>query len=73
MVTNLVFSRPKKLEILSAAQEAARDAAAEAGQALAAANDAEAGGADPGAPRIENDPNAGTCLGCKYIDPEGED
>ena len=60
-------------EILSAAQEAARDAAAEAGQALAAANDAEAGGADPGAPRIENDPNAGTCLGCKYIDPEGED
>ena len=21
----------------------------------------------------ENDPNAGTCLGCKYIDPEGED
>ena len=72
MVTNLVFSRPKKLEILSAAQEAARDAAAEAGQALAAANDAEAGGADPGAPRIENDPNAGTCLGCKYIDPKGD-
>ncbi len=39
-------------EILSAAQEAARDAAAEAGQALAAQNAAEAGQADPGAPRI---------------------
>ena len=72
MVTNLVFSRPKKLEILSAAQEAARDAAAEAGQALAAANDAEAGGSDPGAPRIENDPTAATCKGCKYIDPKGD-
>tara|TARA_B100000676_G_scaffold41344_1_gene39303 strand:- start:184 stop:822 length:639 start_codon:yes stop_codon:yes gene_type:complete len=59
-------------EILSAAQEAARDAAAEAGQALAAANDAEAGGADPGAPRIENDPTAATCKGCKYIDPKGD-
>jgi hypothetical protein len=34
-------------EILSAAQEAARDAAAEAGQALAEANDAAAGGSGP--------------------------
>ena len=59
-------------EILSAAQEAARDAAAEAGQALAAANDADAGGSDPGAQTIENDPTAGTCLGCKYIDPKGD-
>ena len=59
-------------EILSAAQEAARDAAAEAGQALAAANDAEAGGSDPGAETIENDPTAATCKGCKYIDPLGD-
>jgi hypothetical protein len=36
-------------EILSAAQEAARDAAAEAGQALAEANDAAAGGSGPAA------------------------
>ena len=57
-------------EILSAAQEAARDAAAEAGQALAAANDADAGGSDPGAQTIENDPTAATCLGCKYVDPK---
>ena len=34
-------------EILSAAQEAARDAAAEAGQALAEANDSAAGGSGP--------------------------
>ena len=59
-------------EILSAAQEAARDAAAEAGQALAAANDAETGGSDPGAETIENDPTAATCKGCKYIDPLGD-
>jgi hypothetical protein len=59
-------------EILSAAQEAARDAAAEAGQALAAANDADAGGSDPGAQTIENDPTAATCLGCKYVDPKGD-
>jgi len=47
-------------EILSAVQEAARDAAAEAGQALAAANEAAAGGADPGAPTIPNQA-AGNC------------
>ena len=46
--------------ILSAAQEAARDAAAEAGQALAAANDAAAPGPDPGAPTIP-DQAAGNC------------
>ena len=44
-------------EILTAAQEAARDAAAEAGQALAAANDADAGGGN--ASGMPNDPNPG--------------
>ena len=47
--------------ILSAAQEAARDAAAEAGQALAAANDAATPGPDPGAPTIPNQAPGSGC------------
>ena len=58
-------------EILSAAQEAARDAAAEAGQALAAANDAAAGGADPGA-ADPDDPLPGE-TGCQGPCPEPDE
>ena len=47
--------------VLSAAQEAARDAAAEAGQALAAANDAATPGPDPGAPTIPNQAPGSGC------------
>ena len=47
--------------VLSAAQEAARDAAAEAGQALAAANDDATPGPDPGAPTIPNQAPGSGC------------